>query len=488
MLIRLSQRSLEVMNIFDNSEKNIESTSESDIESGLKLKIPKRVWDMYMNGNEIENDINIDNGLNVNDEVNVYMNIDEDEDEDTVDEEHVTKHSKVSVLNSNTSLMEGLSLLFNLQSNRPNIRSILNLTHCMLTYLKYINNGIPQSIQPTNTIVSLLEESLSAITSLQYDNTYLHLRSLHIEKFQLRVLRPMLSRLMLHAKNGGIFNTAVDVVGLELTDYYDVIKHPIDFSIIKNKLLSGVYENINSFKQDVYLIFKNALSYNSPGHIVFNKAKNLVEEAKNEIESAINKQRREDERRSTHTCEMCCGNACVLCGEKCLKLESPVLVCYGTCCQRIKKNSIYYVSSDGMYMWCQKCYTGLSTVVVEASSNGSNGSNGSSGTPGGSCMEDEDQVPIYKCDLLKRKLEDELYEPWVQCGTCNVWVHQVCALFNDRMHAALVSPSAALYNDVFEENQTDNEDNDYNYSMDHFNTDTVENRHKSIKRCHSDAS
>ena len=82
------------MNIFDNSEKNIESTSESDIESGLKLKIPKRVWDMYMNGNEIENDINIDNGLNVNDEVNVYMNIDEDEDEDTVDEEHVTKHSK----------------------------------------------------------------------------------------------------------------------------------------------------------------------------------------------------------------------------------------------------------------------------------------------------------------------------------------------------------------------------------------------------------
>ena len=37
-----------------------------------------------------------------------------------------------------------------------------------------------------------------------------------------------------------------------------------------------------------------------------------------------------------------------------------------------------------------------------------------------------------KKDLLKRRLDEEVAESWVRCDYCQRWVHQVCALFNDR--------------------------------------------------------
>lgn len=41
--------------------------------------------------------------------------------------------------------------------------------------------------------------------------------------------------------------------------------------------------------------------------------------------------------------------------------------------------------------------------------------------------------PLTKRDILKRKLDEEVAEPWVNCDSCGHWVHQICALYNDRI-------------------------------------------------------
>ena len=94
-----------------------------------------------------------------------------------------------------------------------------------------------------------------------------------------------------------------------------------------------------------------------------------------------------------------------------MKFDPPVLVCHGTCLQKVKKNSVYYVTVDGIMLWCQRCYTGLPTVILELPS----------------------RPPLLKRNLLKRRLDEEVAEPWVSCDICGHWFHQICALYNDRM-------------------------------------------------------
>ena len=43
---------------------------------------------------------------------------------------------------------------------------------------------------------------------------------------------------------------------------------------------------------------------------------------------------------------------------------------------------------------------------------------------------DVDGQRVKKIDTIKRKNDGEQEEAWVECDSCNRWVHQICGLFN----------------------------------------------------------
>ncbi|KAK1587915.1 hypothetical protein Q3G72_018228 [Acer saccharum] len=65
------------------------------------------------------------------------------------------------------------------------------------------------------------------------------------------------------------FNSPVDVVGMGLHDYYDIIKNPMDLGTVKSKLNKNLYDSPADFAADVRLTFKNAMTYNPKGHDVY---------------------------------------------------------------------------------------------------------------------------------------------------------------------------------------------------------------------------
>ncbi|KAG8093983.1 hypothetical protein GUJ93_ZPchr0012g19723 [Zizania palustris] len=76
------------------------------------------------------------------------------------------------------------------------------------------------------------------------------------------------------------FLKPVDVVGLQLDDYYKIITKPMDFSTIQNKMEGKdetKYNNVREIYADVRLIFANAMKYNDEQHDVHIMAKSLLE-------------------------------------------------------------------------------------------------------------------------------------------------------------------------------------------------------------------
>ncbi|KAK4259901.1 hypothetical protein QN277_006189 [Acacia crassicarpa] len=76
------------------------------------------------------------------------------------------------------------------------------------------------------------------------------------------------------------FMEPVDVKGLELHDYYEVIEKPMDLGTIKSKMEArdGTgYKNVREIYADVRLVFKNAMKYNDEKDDIHVMAKSLLE-------------------------------------------------------------------------------------------------------------------------------------------------------------------------------------------------------------------
>lgn len=83
----------------------------------------------------------------------------------------------------------------------------------------------------------------------------------------LKQCESLLKSLMQH-KYSWVFKSPVDVVKLNIPDYFNIIKHPMDLGTIKKRLASGSYSNPMAFASDVRLTFTNAMTYNPPGNDV----------------------------------------------------------------------------------------------------------------------------------------------------------------------------------------------------------------------------
>ncbi|CAN1130211.1 Transcription factor GTE1 [Linum perenne] len=102
------------------------------------------------------------------------------------------------------------------------------------------------------------------------------------------------------------FLQPVDVEGLGLHDYYEVIDKPMDFSTIKNlmeaKDATG-YKNVREICADVRLVFKNAMKYNeerSDAHVM---AKTLLEKFEEKWLQFLPKVTEEERRREEEEAE-----------------------------------------------------------------------------------------------------------------------------------------------------------------------------------------
>ena len=252
----------------------------------------------------------------------------------------------------------------------------------------------------------------SLLNSFTLKNLETHLRSLDRKeqlppaKFKSKCI-DVLKGLQTH-QHGWVFNCPVDPVELGLPDYFDIVKKPMDLGTIQKKLDSGAYHIFKDFETDVNLTFDNAMTYNDNGSVVHGMAKELKEKFDADMAKLMAQLEEEDLQRRQNE------RACTLCGCEKLSFEPPVYFCNGMNCQsqRIRRNSHFYIGGNNQYFWCSGCYNEL-----------------------------DDKIPIELVDMtimkrdLKKKKNDELHEEsWVQCDTCERWVHQICGMFNTRQN------------------------------------------------------
>lgn len=68
-------------------------------------------------------------------------------------------------------------------------------------------------------------------------------------------------------KDSSIFHNPVDPKEINAPHYYEIVKKPIDFSMIKKKLKYLQYTNFKQFCVDINLVFENCITFNGVSKI-----------------------------------------------------------------------------------------------------------------------------------------------------------------------------------------------------------------------------
>lgn len=92
-----------------------------------------------------------------------------------------------------------------------------------------------------------------------------------------QALMPVLERLNIYNPESLPFRQPVDPELLQIPDYYQIIKKPMDLSTIKRKLDTGQYSDPWQYVDDVWLMFENAWLYNKKNSKVYKFSTKLSE-------------------------------------------------------------------------------------------------------------------------------------------------------------------------------------------------------------------
>jgi E1A/CREB-binding protein len=262
------------------------------------------------------------------------------------------------------------------------------------------------------------EDCTSLVEAFTVEQIELHLQSLQ-QGMQLTSARvktyvaPLVKALQEH-QFGWVFNNPVDPEALGLPDYFNIVKNPMDLGTVKKYLDSGRYHTLEDCAYDVRLTFQNAMSYNLPGSEVYPVAEEMLRIFEAAWAKLLRDIAEDEEGRKRN------GEACTLCSLDSIKYEPMTYYCNGVTCagNRIRRNSHFYTGGVNQFHWCTPCYQEL-----------------------------KDNEPIHvgeivlsKRELVRKKNDEVQEEPWVECTTCRMWVHQLCALFNQRKNTHVDRP------------------------------------------------
>ena len=263
---------------------------------------------------------------------------------------------------------------------------------------------------------------LSPVGAFDAREVAAHLSALRCEQLH-RALRQLVQRLMQHPLNQNWFNEPVDPIRLNLPDYFAIVREPMDLGTVKSRLAAFAYSDVPALAADVRRVFDNAQRYNPPRNAVHRAAAELARDFDADLERALERCARASQAAHEHACGLCRGRRCALCGDKCITLEAPALICSGPCQQRVRRDQQYHATRDGSRLWCHKCYLGLKAVIPPPAD--------AHARPRAQDAAHAQATGLwYKRDLIKRRFDCDVHEPWVQCDCCLRWAHQACALFN----------------------------------------------------------
>ena len=82
-------------------------------------------------------------------------------------------------------------------------------------------------------------------------------------------------------KDAELFHKPVDPIELNIPNYFDIIKKPMDFSTVKKKLNNYSYTNLKEYCDDMDLIFNNCILYNGINSYVGEMCLRVKNEYKN---------------------------------------------------------------------------------------------------------------------------------------------------------------------------------------------------------------